>query len=106
MDNIIAPQVELAFNSMIVSSRWDVDSVIANSERGGQERIIALFESVSDRNDAFQEMNKTDETRGYNPDKLAEFLVPRTLQDRRSHPHLTNYLKKLLKKFLIKVLKK
>ena len=50
IDNIVAPKVVLAIRSINASSRQDVTSVSAKSERGEHVGIIASFENASGNN--------------------------------------------------------
>ena len=84
----IIPCNELVVISMNASSGRNVGSITANSERGEQvERITAFFESASSRNNRFQLINMTDETRGYAPGGLSDFPVSRTHYGWQSHTH-------------------
>ena len=87
IDNIIAPRIDLTVMSIRASSGKDVASVIANSESGEQVGIFASFENVSDRNNTFQELNVTDETRGYKPDEVNGLSVPKAFSDRQPQIH-------------------
>ena len=76
MDKIVTPKNALVFKSMNVSSGGNAAIVTANLAREEQVRITAFFENLSDRNITFYELKKTDETRGYIPYKVSEYLVP------------------------------
>ena len=93
MDNIMTSRVELAARSMNESSGRDAASVTANSKRGEQLGITALFGNAFDRNITFREFKITDETRSYNPDEVSEFPVPRTHFDRQSSSQGSYYEK-------------
>ena len=82
IDNIIAPKIELAGNSINASSGRDVTSVAANSERGEHVRINASFENASENNNILHVTNVNDETRHKVPDE-----VPETQFDRQAHTH-------------------
>ena len=62
IENIVAPQIELAIRSINASSGRDVTSVTANSERGEHVGINASFESASGNNNILHESNVNDET--------------------------------------------
>ena len=63
LDNIVAPQIELAIRSINASSVRDVTSVTANSERRKRLGVNASFENASENNNTLSVLNKNDETR-------------------------------------------
>ena len=67
IDNIVAPEIELAIRSINASSGRDVTSVTVNSERGEHVGINALFENPSENNIPHIS-NVNDETRHNIPD--------------------------------------
>ena len=87
IDNIVAPQIELAIRSMNASSGRDVTSVSANSERKEHVRISASFENGSRNNNTLGVSNLNEETRHNIPDKVSEFSVPETHFHRQPHIH-------------------
>ena len=87
IDNIITPTIELAVSSIKASSERDVASFWAFSERGEHRGITASFESISERNNTFHELNVNDETRGNVLVELNELSVPRTHFDPQSNTH-------------------
>ena len=89
-ESSVTPGIELAVRSMNASSWQDAGIVTTSSERGQQSEITASFENASDRNSKFHELSMNDETRGYIPDKVSEFLVPGSHFDRKSHTHHRN----------------
>ena len=60
---------------------------MASSERGEYIGITALFENVSQRNNALHVLNTNDETRNKIPDQLSELSIPDTHFDRQPHTH-------------------
>ena len=60
MNDITTPTIELAVKSMNASSRRDIASVMANSEREEQPGVITTFEKASERNDIFYDFILTD----------------------------------------------
>ena len=77
LDNIIAPQIELAIRSINASSGRDVTSVAANSECGEHVGINASFENASRNNNTLHVSNVNDETRHNVPDEVSDFVGPR-----------------------------
>ena len=87
IDNIVAPKIELAIRSINASSRRDVTSVTANSERGERVGINASFENASENNNILRVSNVNDETRQNIPDEVSELSAPETHFDRQPHTH-------------------
>ena len=87
IENIVAPQIELAIRSINASSGRDATSVSANSERRERIGINASFENASKNNDTLNASNVNDETRHNNPDEVSELSVPETHFDRQAHTH-------------------
>ena len=84
----IIPGNELVVRSRNASSGRDAGSITANSEREEQvEGITAFFENASSRNNRFQYLNMTAETRGYAPGEFSDFPVSRTHYDWQSPTH-------------------
>ena len=87
MDNNITTRIELAVKSKNVSSGRNAASVTANSECRERIRITASFETVSERNNIFHELNANDGTRGNIPVEVGELSVPRKHFDRQPFTH-------------------
>ena len=87
IDNIVAPETELAIRSENASSGRDVTSVTSNSERGEHVRINASFEHASGNNKILHVSNVNDETRHNIPDEVSELSVPERHLDRQPHTH-------------------
>ena len=87
IDNIVAPQIELAIRSINTSSGRDVTSVSANSERREHAGINAFFENASENNNKLNTTNENDETRQNIHDEVSELSVPGTHFDRQPHTH-------------------
>ena len=87
IDNIVAPEIELAIRSINASSGRDVTSVSANSERRERVGINASFENASRSNDTLDVSNVNDESRHYIPDEVSELSVPETHFDRHAQTH-------------------
>ena len=87
IDNIVAPQIELAIRSMNASSGRDMTNVAANSERGEHVGINAFFENASENNNIQQVLNGNDETRNNVPDEVSELTVPGARFDPQKHTH-------------------
>ena len=85
--NIVAPKNELAIRSINSSSRPDVSSVIANSERGERAGNNASFENASENNNILRVSNVNDETRQNIHDEVSELSVPERRFDRQPHTH-------------------
>ena len=62
IDDIVAPEIELAIRSINSSSGRDVTSVSANSERRERVGINAHLENASGNNDTLDVSNENDET--------------------------------------------
>ena len=90
IDNIVAPNIELAIRSINTSSGRDVTSVSANSERREHAGINAFFENASENNNKLNTTNENDETRQNNHDEVSELSVPGTHFDRQPHTHHNN----------------
>ena len=94
IDSNVAPKIELAIRSLSAFSGRDPTGVTANSERGEQVGIIALFENASGNNNILHVSNVNDETRNNIPDESSELSVPATRFDRQTHTqHRTNCLR-------------
>ena len=76
IDNIVAPNIELAIRSVNASSGRDVTSMTANSERGEHVGVNATFENASGNNNTLGVLNVNDETRHNFPDEVSELSVP------------------------------
>ena len=87
IDNIVAPEIELAIRSINSSSGRDVTSVSANSERREHVGINASLENASRNNDTLDVSNVNDETRHNIPDEVSGLSVPETHFDRQPHTH-------------------
>ena len=87
IDNIVAPNIELAIRSINTSSGRDVTSVSANSERREHAGINAFFENASEKNNKLNTTNENDETRQNIHDEVSELSVPGTHFDRQPHTH-------------------
>ena len=94
IENIVAPEIELAIRSINASSGRDATSVSANSERRERVGINASFENASKNNDTLDASNVNDETRHNNPDDVSELSVPETHFDRQAHTHHSSDLSK------------
>ena len=77
----------LAVRSINALSGRDVDSVPANVKRWEQIEKSAPYGNVSNRSSTFRKLNLTDEIRGYNPDKVNEFLASEARSDRQQQNH-------------------
>ena len=77
----------MAIRSRNVSSGQNVTNVTANSERGENIRITALFENASGRNVTLHVLNTIDETRNKIPEEVSKMSVPGTHFDRQPHTH-------------------
>ena len=84
IEKIVTPKIELAIRSINASSGRDVTSGTANSERGEQVGIDALFEDAYENNNI---CNGNDETRINNPNEVSGLLVPETCFNRQPHTH-------------------
>ena len=93
IDNIVAPKIELAIKSINASSRRDVASMSANSERREHVGINASFENASENNNTLDVSNKNDETRHNIPDEVSELSVPETHFGRQPHTHHNEEIK-------------
>ena len=89
IDSNITLKIELPSQSINASSRQNVTSVIANSERG-KDIFFTLLEIVSERNNTLHVFNTNEETQINIPDEVSELPVPRTHPDRQPHTHLRN----------------
>ena len=87
IENIVAPESELAIRSLNASCGRDATSVSANSERSECVGINVSFENASKNNDTLDASNVNDETRHNNPDEVSELSVPETHFDRQAHTH-------------------
>ena len=87
IENIVAPKIELAIRSINASSRRDVTSVTANSERRERVGINASFENASENNNTLRVPNVNDESRLNIPDEVSEMSVPETRFDRQPQTH-------------------
>ena len=87
IENIVAPEIELAIRSINASSGQDATSVSANSERKEQVGINASFENASKNNCTLDVSNVNDETRHNIPDEVSELSAPEIHFDRQSHAH-------------------
>ena len=85
IDNVVAPKIESAVRSINASSRRDVTSVTANSERGEHVGINTSFENASGNNNTLHISNVSDETRHNIPDEVGELSVPEAHFDRQAH---------------------
>ena len=91
IDNIVAPKIELAFNSINASSGRDVTNVTANSELGEHIGINASFENASGNNNILHVSIVNDATRHKILDNVSELSVSETLFNRQAHNY-HNYL--------------
>ena len=82
IDNIVAPEIELAIRSINASSGRDQTSVAAYSERGEHVGIKAFYENASGINNLLHVPNVNDETQNNIPDEVSELSVPETRFDR------------------------
>ena len=87
IENIVAPESELAIRSINASSEQDATSVSANLERKERVGINASFENASKNNDTLDVSNVNDETRHNIPDEVSELSAPEIDFDRQSHTH-------------------
>ena len=87
IENIVAPEIELAIRSINASSGQDATSVSANSERKERVGINASFENASKNNCTLDVSNVNDETRHNIPDEVSELSAPEIHFDRQSHTH-------------------
>ena len=87
IENIVAPNIELAIRSINASSGWDATSVSANSERREHVGISTSFENASGNNDTLGVSNVNDETRQNIPDEVSELSDSETRFDRQPHTH-------------------
>ena len=85
IDNIVAPNIELAIRSINASSGRDVTSASVNSELREHVGINTSFENASENNNVLHVSNVNDETRRDFPDEVSELSVPGTRFDRQSH---------------------
>ena len=89
IDNVVAPEIELAIRSMNASSGRDVTSVSASSERREHVGINASFENASGSNNTLTVSNVNDETRHNIPDEVSELSVPETPFDLQPYTNHT-----------------
>ena len=68
-DYNITPRIELAVRLISASSERDAASITAKLKRGERMGITASFENVSEKNNAFHDLNANEETRGNIPDE-------------------------------------
>ena len=87
IDNIVAPEIELAIRWMNASSGRDATSVSANSECREHVGINTSFENASGNNSTLGVSNVNDETRHNVPDEVSELSVPETHFERQAHTH-------------------
>ena len=87
IDTLIALKIELAIRSLNASSRRDLTSVTANSERGEDVGINASFENASGSNNILHVTNVNNETRLNIPDKVSELSAPEAHFNRQAHTH-------------------
>ena len=87
IENIVAPNIELAIRSINASSGRDTTSVSANSERRERVEIEASFENASKNSHTLDASNVNDETRHNNPDEVSGLSVPETHFDQQAHTH-------------------
>ena len=84
IDNIVAPEIELAIRSKNASSGRDATSVSAKSECREYVGINTSFENASENNNTLCVSNVNDETRHNIPDEVSELSVPETHFDRQT----------------------
>ena len=87
IDNIVAPEIELAIRSINASAGRDATSVSADSERREHVGINTSFENASGNNNILGVSNVNDETRHNIADKVSKLSVPETHFDRQAHTH-------------------
>ena len=87
IDNIVAPNIELAIRSIDASSGQDSNSVAANSERGEDVGINASFENPSGNSNVLPATNVNGETRNITPDEVSELSVRGKHFDRQTNTH-------------------
>ena len=87
IDNIVAPEIELAIRSINASSGRDATSVSANSGRSDHVGINISFENASGKNNTLGVSNVNDETRHNIPDEVSELSNPEAHFDRQSYTH-------------------
>ena len=92
IEDIVAPEIELAIRSINASSGRDTTSVSANSERRERVGINASFENASKNNDTLDVSNVNDETRHNNPDEVSELSALETHFDRQAHTNHNNIM--------------
>ena len=85
IDNIVAPNIELAIRSINASSGRDVTSASVNSELREHVGINTSFENASENNNVLHVSNVNDETRRDFPDEVSELSVPGTRFDHKYH---------------------
>ena len=95
IDNIVAPEIELAIRPINASSGRDATSVSANSERREHVGINTSFENASGNNNTLGVSNVNDETRHNIPDEVSELSVPETQFDRQAHTHHLRFTRSL-----------
>ena len=88
IDSIVAPEIELAFRSLNVSSGQDPTGVTANTERGEHVRINVFFENASGTKKKLHVTILNDESRKNIPDGICGFAVLDTYFDRQTHSSL------------------
>ena len=90
IDNIVAPETELAIRSKNASTGRDGTSVTANSERGKYVGINAPSENASENSNILHKSNVIDEIRHNIPNKVSELPISEIDIERQTHNHSQN----------------